>query len=85
MLAGFLFKGAVDWGEAFFILGIIVTCASFLAFFVRFSTQQEDEERTNFAVANIENLRDRADKAMTAYEEGLSAIEKKKGQSAPAQ
>jgi len=85
VLAGFLFKGAIDWGQAFFILGIIVTCASFLAFFVRFSTQQEDEERTNFAVANIENLRERADKAMAAYEHGLESIAKKKGQSAPAQ
>ncbi len=76
VLAGFLFKDVVDWSEAFFILGIIVTCASFLAFFVRFSTRQEDEERANFAAANIETLRLRALKANQALEEGLAALAK---------
>ena len=70
VLAGFLFKNVIDWSEAFFILGVIVTCASFLAFFVRFSTRQEDEERANFAAANIETLRRRAEKANAALEEG---------------
>jgi len=69
----------IDWSEAFFILGIIVTCASFLAFFVRFSTRQEDEERANFAAANIETLRRRALKANAALEEGLVAVAKKNG------
>ena len=79
VLAGFLFKNVIDWSEAFFILGIIVTCASFLAFFVRFSTRQEDEERANFAAANIETLRRRALKANAALEEGLVAVAKKNG------
>ncbi len=74
VLAGFLFKNMIDWSEAFLILGMVVTCASFLAFFVRFSTQQEDEERANFAAANIEALRRRAEKANAALEEGLEAI-----------
>jgi NNP family nitrate/nitrite transporter-like MFS transporter len=69
----------IDWSEAFFILGMVVTCASFLAFFVRFSTRQEDEERANFAAANIETLRLRALKANAALEEGLTAIAKKNG------
>ena len=73
VLAGFLFKGAVDWGQAFFILGIIVTCASFLAFFVRFSTKQEDEERAAFAVANIETIRLRAARANAALAEAEAA------------
>ena len=75
VLAGFLFKGAMDWHEAFLILGIVVTAASFLAFFVRFSTRQEDEERRAFAVANIETLRRRADKANAAFQEALNASE----------
>ncbi|MGI3185676.1 MFS transporter [Nioella aestuarii] len=75
VLAGFLFKNMIDWSQAFLILGIVVTCASFLAFFVRFSTQQEDEQRAAFAAANIETLRKRAEKANAALEEGLIAIE----------
>lgn len=86
VLAGFLFKNMIDWSEAFLILGIVVTCASFLAFFVRFSTRQEDEERANFAAANIETLRRRAEKANTELEEGLQALARKKGSSTqPAQ
>ena len=83
VLAGFLFKNTIDWSEAFFILGIVVTCASFMAFFVRFSTRQEDEERANFAAANIDTLRARAAKANAALEEGMQAIARKEGQ-APA-
>ena len=80
VLAGFLFKNTIDWSEAFLILGIVVSCASFLAFFVRFSTRQEDEERANFAAANIETLRRRAEKANAALEEGLDAIATRNGQ-----
>jgi NNP family nitrate/nitrite transporter-like MFS transporter len=78
VLAGFLFKNMIDWSQAFLILGIVVTCASFLAFFVRFSTQQEDEQRAAFAAANIETLRKRAEKANAALDEGLSAIASKR-------
>lgn len=79
VLAGFLFKNMIDWSEAFLILGMVVTCASFLAFFVRFSTQQEDEERANFAAANIETLRRKAEKANADLQEGLEAISRKNG------
>ncbi len=83
VLAGFLFKGAVDWHDAFLILGIVVSCASFLAFFVRFSTKQEDEERAAFAIANIDTLRRRADRAARELE---SAVEMAEGRKAhPAQ
>ena len=86
VLAGFLFKNMIDWSEAFLILGIVVTCASFLAFFVRFSTRQEDEERANFAAANIETLRRRAEKANADLEVGLQALARKQGGGAqPAQ
>ncbi len=77
--AGFLFKGVVDWSEAFFIIGIVVTIASFLAFFVRFNPEQEEEERINFAAANIENLKERAAAAVAALEEATAAVEKKNG------
>ncbi len=50
--AGFLFKGSIDWRTAFLILGAIVTCASFLALFIRFSPEQEAEERLAFEQAN---------------------------------
>jgi len=83
VLAGFLFKNTIDWSEAFFILGVVVTCASFMAFFVRFSTRQEDEERANFAAANIDTLRARAAKANAALDEGVAAIARKDTQ-APA-
>lgn len=81
VLAGFLFKNMIDWSEAFLILGIVVTCASFLAFFVRFSTRQEDEERANFAAANLETLRRRAEKANAALEESLTALARQRGDS----
>lgn len=85
VLAGFLFKNVIDWSEAFFILGIVVTLASFMAFFVRFSTRQEDEERANFAVANIETLKKKAERANAELEEGLQAIASRDARATPAQ
>ncbi|MFK7792372.1 MAG: MFS transporter, partial [Devosiaceae bacterium] len=86
VLAGFLFKNVIDWSEAFFILGIVVTCASFLAFFVRFSSKQEDEERAAFAAANIETLKKKAAKANADLEEGIRAVAGQQGaQANPAQ
>ena len=52
--AGFLFKSsAISWPMALFILGALVTCASFMAFAVNFSEAAESEARaaTNEAVA----------------------------------
>jgi NNP family nitrate/nitrite transporter-like MFS transporter len=75
--AGFLFKGTLNWSEAFFIIGVVVTIASFLAFFVRFSTKQEDEERANFAAANIDVIRAKAAKANADLELAMQSIAKK--------
>lgn len=75
--AGFLFKGSIDWSEAFLIIGMVVTAASFLAFFVRFSTRQEDEERANFAAANIETIKLKAAKANADLELALEAVKSK--------
>ncbi|GAB5511380.1 MAG: MFS transporter [Hyphomicrobiales bacterium] len=85
VLAGFLFKNVIDWSEAFFILGIVVTLASFMAFFVRFSTRQEDEERANFAAANIDTLKRKAERANAELEEGLDAIASRDAKAAPAE
>lgn len=86
VLAGFLFKGTMEWNDAFLVLGIVVTIASFLAFFVRFSPEQEEEEKANFVEANIETLRARADKAMKELEAGIAVVNKRKSKAAsPAQ
>lgn len=49
--AGFLFKGAITWPEALFILGIIVTSVSFLSFAVKFSTANETEVAQEMSIA----------------------------------
>jgi NNP family nitrate/nitrite transporter-like MFS transporter len=84
VLAGFLFKGSIDWSQAFFVMGVVVTIASFLAFFVRFSTEQEDEERRNFKAANIETIKARAVKANEELAEAIKAIEAKEAAAQPA-
>ncbi|WP_435666398.1 MFS transporter [Maritalea sp.] len=78
--AGFLFKGTLDWSQAFLIIGIVVTIASFLAFFVRFSTRQEDEERANFAAANIQTIKAKADKANAELEAAINAVAAKRAE-----
>lgn len=67
--AGFLFKGSMEWPDVFFVIGIVVVIASFLAFFVRFSPEQEAEEKAAFAAANIDVLQARADRANAALAE----------------
>ncbi len=41
VLAGFLFKGALPWNQALFLLGLIIVGMAFLAFAVRFSEADE--------------------------------------------
>ncbi len=41
VLAGFLFKGALPWNQALFLLGLIIVGVAFLAFAVRFSEADE--------------------------------------------
>ncbi|NBR53928.1 MAG: hypothetical protein EBT91_11000 [Rhodobacteraceae bacterium] len=57
----------------------MVSCASVLAFFVRFSSQQEDEQRAAFAVANLDTLRKRAERANADLEKALDTIEIRRG------
>lgn len=43
MLAGFLFKGQMEFSTAYLILGVLVTGCAFLAFAVRFSAAEETQ------------------------------------------
>ncbi len=50
--AGFLFKASsINWPTALFILGMLVTCCSFLTFLVRFSEAAETEARVESEIA----------------------------------
>ncbi len=73
--AGFLFKGAMEWPDVFFVIGVTVACASVLAFFVRFSEAQEEEERANFEHASLDTLRVRAERANTALAQSVAVVE----------
>lgn len=42
MLAGFLFKGQIEFSTAYLILGVLVSICAFLAFMVRFSADEEE-------------------------------------------
>jgi len=72
--AGFLFKGAMDWNEVFFVIGIVVVIASFFTFFLRFSPEQELEERVAFEKANMNVLQTKADHANDALKRSLKII-----------
>ena len=72
--AGFLFKGAMDWNEVFFVIGIVVVIASFFTFFLRFSPEQELEERVAFERANMNVLQTKADHANDALKRSLKII-----------
>ena len=64
--AGFLFKGAMEWNDVFFTIGVVVAIASLLTFFIRFSPEQEEEEKALFEKAQIDLLKIRADRANEA-------------------
>jgi NNP family nitrate/nitrite transporter-like MFS transporter len=55
--AGFLFKGNLPWPTALLILGGLVTLCSFCAFAVSFSTEAEEEAKTDHAIAIGEYIR----------------------------
>lgn len=72
--AGFLFKGAMEWNDVFFTIGVVVAIASLLTFFVRFSPEQEAEEKALFEKANMDLLQIRADRANEALEHSAKVI-----------
>ncbi len=51
VLAGFLFKGALPWNQAFFLLGLVIVGMAFLAFAVRFS--EKDEQAVQAETARL--------------------------------
>lgn len=73
--AGFLFKGAMEWNDVFFVIGVTVACASVLAFLVRFSPEQEEEERAALEAAQLDVLRQRADRANAAVAHAVEIVE----------
>lgn len=72
--AGFLFKGDMEWNDVFFVIGIVVAIASFLSFFLRFSPEQEREEKAAFKKAQMPALVAKAQKADEAIKEAQRLI-----------
>lgn len=72
--AGFLFKGAMEWNDVFLVIGMVVVVASFLSFFIRFSPEQEKEEKIAYEQANMDVLKIRADRANAAVKHSLQVI-----------
>ncbi len=72
--AGFLFKGAMDWPDVFLVIGMVVVAASFLSFLVRFTPEQERQEKINFEKANMDVLELRAARANAAVAHSLEII-----------
>ena len=73
--AGFLFKSDVPWNDAFLYLGVIVACASVLAFLVRFSTEQEEEESALYEKAQMDALELRAARAIEALNHSKEVVD----------
>lgn len=73
--AGFMFKGAMEWNDVFFVIGIVVVCASVLSFLIRFTPEQEEEERALFEAGHLETLQLRADRANNALNRSSEIVE----------
>ena len=73
--AGFLFKGAMEWNDVFLVIGMVVVVASFLSFLIRFTPEQEREEKIAFEKAHIDVLKSKAESAnaAVAYSERIIA------------
>jgi len=63
--AGFLFKGG-NWDHSYFILGVLVTAASFLALFIRFSKADEIEAEERFDKGYTQHRKEAARKHLEA-------------------
>ncbi len=73
--AGFLFKGAMEWNDVFFTIGVVVAIASLLTFFIRFSPEQEAQERALFEKAQLDLLKIRAERANAALAASARIVE----------
>ena len=72
--AGFLFKGAMEWNDVFFTIGVVVVIASFLTFFLQFSPEQEAQEKALFEKASLDLLQIRAHRANEALAQSVRVI-----------
>ncbi|MCP5036161.1 MAG: MFS transporter [Rhodobacteraceae bacterium] len=72
--AGFLFKGAMEWNDVFFTIGVVVAIASLLTFLLRFSPEQEAEEKALFEKAQMDLLQIRADRANDALRHSAEIV-----------
>ncbi len=72
--AGFLFKSDIPWNDAFLYLGMVVACASVLAFVVRFSPEQEKEEEALYEQAQLDALELRAARAVEALNRSKQVV-----------
>jgi len=72
--AGFLFKGTMEWPDVFFTIGVVVAIASVLTFFLRFSPEQEAQEKALFEKANLGLLQIRADRANEALAHSAQVV-----------
>ena len=72
--AGFLFKGTMEWPDVFFTIGVVVAAASLLTFLLRFSPEQEEQEKALFEKANIDLLQIRADRANEALAHSAKVV-----------
>ena len=59
----------------FFVIGVTVACASVLSFLIRFSPEQEEEERAAFEAAQFDTLQLRADRANAALRHSVEIVE----------
>ncbi len=79
--AGFLFKGAMEWNDVFLVIGVVVVIASFLSFFIRFTPEQEKEEKVAFKKAQMAVLVKKArlaDEDVKEAQKLIAAAEKEK-------
>ncbi|PHQ99666.1 MAG: MFS transporter [Marinosulfonomonas sp.] len=70
----FLFKGDILWNDVFLIVGMVVTVASVLALFIRFTPEQEAQEKALFEKGNIDLLQVRADRANDALAHSAKVV-----------
>ena len=70
----FMFKGDIAWDDVFFIVGAVVAVASVLALFIRFSSEQEAEEKALFKAASLDTLKAKAAEADAALARAAKII-----------
>ena len=65
----------MDWNDVFFVIGVTVALASVLPFLIRFSPEQEEEEKAAFEKAQFDVLHLRAERANEALRASVEIVE----------